>query len=82
MSQEKITRALLSEDSAILVEQPDGSWHKTDGKTDWDRLAAMPEDEIDYSEIPELDEAFWAKGELLLPETKDRITLRLDQDVL
>lgn len=82
MSKEKITKARLSEDGAVLVEQPDGSWRKTEGKTDWDRLAAMPEDKIDYSEIPELNEAFWAKAELRLPETKDRITLRLDHDVL
>ncbi len=82
MSKEKITKARLSEDGAVLVEQPDGSWRKAEGKTDWDRLAAMPEDKIDYSEIPELNEAFWAKVELRLPETKDRITLRLDHDVL
>ncbi len=44
MSQEKITRARLSEDGAVLVEQPDGSWCKAEGKTDWDRLAAMSDD--------------------------------------
>ncbi len=44
MNQEKITRALLSEDGAVLVGQPDGSWHKAEGKTDGDRLAAMPDD--------------------------------------
>ncbi len=82
MSKGKITRALLSEDGAVLVEQPDGSYRRAEGKTDWNRLEAMPDDQIDYSDIPELDEAFWAKTELRLPETKDRVTLRLDHDVL
>ena len=82
MSREKITRALLTEDGAVLVEQSDGSYRKGEGRTEWERLAAMRDDEIDYSEIPELDPTFWAKAEVRLPETKSRITLRLDQDVL
>ena len=82
MSKGKITRALLTEDGAALVEQPDGTYRRAEGKTDWNRLEVMPDDQIDYSDIPELDETFWAKAELRLPETKDRVTLRLDHDVL
>ncbi|MGF1613673.1 MAG: BrnA antitoxin family protein [Gammaproteobacteria bacterium] len=82
MSKAKMTRALLTEDGAVLVEQPDGSYRRAEGKTDWKRLAAMPDEEIDYSEIPELEETFWANAALCLPQTKDRVTLRLDHDVL
>jgi len=82
MSKEKITKALLTEDGAVLVEQPDGTYRRAEGKTDWNRLETMPDDQIDYSDIPELDETFWAKAQLRLPETKDRVTLRLDHDVL
>jgi uncharacterized protein (DUF4415 family) len=82
MRKEKMTRALLTEDGAVLVEQPNGSYRRAEGKTDWKRLAAMSDEEIDYSEIPELDETFWAKAALRLPQTKDRVTLRLDHDVL
>ncbi len=38
------------------------------------RLDAMP---IDYSDIPELPDTFWAQ-----PGTKESVTMRLDRDVL
>ena len=47
-----------------------------------EELAALPGNEIDYSDIPELDESFWAEAELVIPETKERITLRVDRDIL
>lgn len=45
-------------------------------------VAGLPDGEIDFSDIPELDEAFWQNAELVLPPTKERITLRLDREVL
>ena len=47
-----------------------------------DELAALPDDEIDTSDIPELDDEFWQKAVLILPEGKERLTLRLDRDVV
>lgn len=47
-----------------------------------DELANLPDEEIDYSDIPELDEEFWQNAELVLPDNKERITLRVDQDVV
>jgi len=50
-------------------------------KTDWKRVDRLKDDEIDYSDIPEVNaRAFrnakiWYKG-------KEQITLRLDADVL
>ena len=38
--------------------------------------------EIDYSEIPELDDTFWANVVIAYPEKKKPVTLRLDADVL
>ena len=37
--------------------------------TDWDRIDALQDDEIDYSEIPDLrkNEAFWAQAEVGVP---------------
>ena len=48
-------------------------------KTDWDRIDALQDDEIDYSEIPDLgeDEAFWAQAEVVVP-----LTIWIDPDVL
>ena len=53
---------------------------KTSG-TDWQRLNTMNDDEIDTSDIPELDEEFFNQAELRLP-VKKPVTIRLDSDVL
>ena len=45
-------------------------------------IAAIPDSEIDTSDIPEFGEKFWAKAELKLPESKKAISLRIDTDVL
>jgi uncharacterized protein (DUF4415 family) len=45
-------------------------------------IAAIPESEIDTSDIPEMGKGFWAKAELKLPESKKAISLRVDTDVL
>ncbi|MDN5872718.1 MAG: BrnA antitoxin family protein [Nitrococcus sp.] len=51
-------------------------------RTDRSRLAAVRDEDIDCSDIPELDESFWANAKLVLPEGKNRITVRIDRDVL
>lgn len=50
--------------------------------TDWERLDAMKDEDIDTSDIPPLDEGFFATAELRLPQTKQAITIRIDPDVL
>jgi len=45
-------------------------------------IASIRDEDIDYSDIPELDDTFWAKAELKMPENKSRITVRIDNDVL
>ena len=51
-------------------------------QTDWQRLDAMTDEDIDYSDIPELDEAFWANAKVVTPPGKKQLTLRIDADVL
>ena len=50
-------------------------------KTDWKRLAEMQDKDIDTSDIPELDDEFFAQAEVILPPKKS-VTMRLDADVL
>ena len=50
-------------------------------KTDWKRLAQMDDKDIDTSDIPELDDAFFQNAEVKVPP-KQPVTLRLDADVL
>ena len=45
-------------------------------------LEAIQDKEIDYSDIPELDEQFWKNAEVRLPENKKGVYIRLDSDVL
>ncbi len=46
------------------------------------QLKAIKDEDIDYSDIPELDEAFWKNAEVRLPEAKTGVYIRLDGDVL
>lgn len=54
---------------------------KKPSATDWKQLAAMKDEDIDTSDIPELDEDFFNQAELRVP-VKKPVTIRLDSDVL
>ncbi len=47
-----------------------------------EELAALPDDQIDYSDIPELDDDFWENAKIVAPPGKERITFRVDREVL
>ncbi len=51
-------------------------------RSDLKRLDAMKDEEIDYSEIPEFDEAFLRQVEMKVSPGKRPVSLRLDADVL
>ena len=50
-------------------------------KTDWKRLEAMEDKDIDTSDIPELGDEFFRNAELTVP-AKQSVTMRHDTDVL
>ncbi|WP_416424132.1 BrnA antitoxin family protein [Pseudomonas sp. App30] len=50
-------------------------------RTDWQRLAAQTDEQIDTSDVPELGDAFFKNAELHIPP-KQAVTIRLDVDVL
>ena len=41
---------------------------KAGSKTDYKRLSGMKDSEINYSDIPELDEAFFRNAKIVLPD--------------
>ena len=45
-------------------------------------IEAIPDEDIDYSDIPEADANFWLRAELQMPQPKKGIYIRLDTDVL
>ena len=51
-------------------------------KSDLARIDRMKEAEIDYSDIPPLDQSFLRKALVAWPPVKKQLTIRLDADVL
>ena len=60
--------------SASVMQKP--------SKTDWERLSAMMDEEIDYSDIPPLTEAFFERAQVRCPGSRVTITMELDSDIL
>jgi uncharacterized protein (DUF4415 family) len=50
-------------------------------ETNWERVDQMTDGEIDTSDIPPLDDAFFARAELRLPRGKVPVVMSLDADV-
>ncbi len=55
---------------------------KKPSETDWERIDAMADEEIDVSDIPPLDDEFFAKAQWRMPKWKTAVTLSVDDDVL
>ena len=46
------------------------------------QIAAAKDQDIDFSDIPELDDDFWWNAELVEPDRTEQITLRVRRSVL
>ena len=46
------------------------------------KLLAMRDEDIDYSDIPELDDDFWANSKVVMPKKKEQISIKVDREVL
>jgi uncharacterized protein (DUF4415 family) len=49
---------------------------------DLDRFDAIRDEDIDYSDIPELDEAFWKHAKIIRAPQKPVVTLRVDAETV
>ena len=47
-----------------------------------EELAAVDDETIDYSDIPQLDATFWKNAKLVEPENTQQVTLRVKKSVL
>lgn len=54
---------------------------KKESRTDWERIKAMGDEDVDLTESPELNSTFF-KEAVAWPSQKKQITLRLDPEVL
>lgn len=50
--------------------------------SDLKRVDKIKEQDINYNDIPALDDSFFMKEMIVLPHKKDSITLRIDHEVL
>ena len=51
-------------------------------RTDWERIDAMTDEDIDTSDIPPLSEDFFAKSKWRLPNKPNAVLLELDAETL
>ena len=51
-------------------------------KTDWERVRKMKDEEIDYTDSPELDDSFFKRAVAAMPVPKKPITIRVEPEVL
>jgi len=47
-----------------------------------EEIEAIRDEDIDFSDIPETDDAFWERVALHMPKPKKGVYVRLDEDVL
>lgn len=74
-------------DGTHIIEHPDGRLERRKSETDWARLDAMTDEEIeasiandpDWQEFKDID---WSKAVLVIPPKKKAISIRVDEDVL
>jgi hypothetical protein len=53
---------------------------ESSSKTNWERIDQMTDEEIDTSDIPPLDDAFFANAKLRLPEGKVPLVVALPKE--
>ena len=46
------------------------------------QIAATKDEDIDFSDIPELDETFWREAKLVKPDLTEQVTMRIKRSVL
>jgi uncharacterized protein (DUF4415 family) len=85
---EHIVRHVASlSDGTHIIEHPDGRLERRKSQTDWARLDATTDEEIeasiandpDWEELRDID---WSKAILVIPPKKKAISIRVDEDVL
>jgi uncharacterized protein (DUF4415 family) len=74
-------------DGTYIIEHPDGKLERRKSETDWARLDATTDEEVeasiaddpDWQEFKDID---WSEAVLIIPPKKTAISIRVDEDVL
>ena len=59
-----------------------GSSMNKPSQTDWERIDKLTDEEIDTSDIPPLDDSFFAKARLRMPQPQVSVVMHVDADLL
>ena len=59
-----------------------GSSMNKPSQTDWERIDKLTDEEIDTSDIPLLDDSFFAKAKLRMPQPQMPVVMHVDADLL
>ena len=86
-SKEHIVKLVASlPDGTHIIEHPDGHLERRKSETDWARLDALTDDEIEEAARNDPDAApldiDWSEAILVIPPKKKAISIRVDEDVL
>lgn len=60
----------------------ENSYKKFMTKEQWKKFHEMQDEDIDTSDIPELDKTYWSNAKIVIPPHKKAISLRVDEDIL
>lgn len=88
MEREHIVTFVASlDDGTYIVEHPDGRLERLKDQTDWARVDALTDEEIEQAARSDPDwegllDIDWAQVEVTRPARKQPISIRLDEDVL
>ena len=78
------------ENGKSMIQQPDGTFREAESQTDWERVNAMTDAEVEAAaqadpDAPLLDEEFWRTARVILPEprvAKRHQGMRLDTEII
>lgn len=55
---------------------------RNSSETNWERIDQMTDEDIDTSDVPPLDESFFSRAKLRMPEGKVPVLISVDSDVM
>ena len=65
-----------------IVRYTSKALEKAEDLTDWHAVDQIEDSNIDYSDAPELDEAFFSEATVVEPQIKKSLTVRYDPEVI
>jgi uncharacterized protein (DUF4415 family) len=85
MRKENITNAVVTTDGRVMLAQPDGSFRPMEGKTDWEWVRDMADEEVESvaeQDAGSLPESIWDQAQPVSPLAIEKVSVPFDADVV